>query len=102
MSKALSAVMTIVVDTTTRVGTRSGNTMPRNTCHSVAPSIRAASISSGLIPLSAAEMMTMAKPVHIHAMTMISMKVFTLKDWTWSHGTGPRPPTPMTAFRVPV
>ena len=51
--------------------------MPRKTCHSVAPSTRAASSSSGLMPLSAAEMMTMAKPVHIQAMTTISMKVLT-------------------------
>ena len=33
-------------------------------CHSLAPSTRAASRSSGLMPFRAAEMMTMQKPVH--------------------------------------
>ena len=39
--------------------------IPRKTCHSFAPSTRAASSSSALMPLSAADRMTIAKPVHI-------------------------------------
>ena len=76
--------------------------IPRKTCHSFAPSTRAASSSSALMPFSAAEMMTMAKPVHIQAMTMISAKVLRLKSWSLQPGYGPRPKIPTTAFSVPV
>ena len=55
-----------------------------------------------MIPFSAAEMMTIPKPVHIQAITMISMKVLTLNAWTCVQGTGPSPITPMAAFSVPV
>ena len=46
MSNDLSAVITIVVPTTKIVGISSGRMIPRNTCHSLAPSTRAASSSS--------------------------------------------------------
>ena len=81
--------MTIVVDTTARVGSSSGNMIRRKTCHSVAPSTRAASSSSALMPFSAAERMTIAKPVHIQAMTMISRIVLRPSVSTCSHGIGP-------------
>ena len=67
--------MIIVVETTAIVGSRSGNVMFRKTCSSVAPSTRAASRSSALMPFKAAERMTMQKPVQIHAATMINMIV---------------------------
>ena len=76
MSNALSAVITIVVATTATAGRSSGNVIRRKTCSSLAPSTRAASISSGLMPLSAAERMTMQKPVQIQTATMISAMVF--------------------------
>ena len=91
MSNALSAVMTIVVATTAIVGSSSGKTIRRKTCHSFAPSTRAASSSSTLMPLSAAEMMTMQKPVHIQAMTTIRQIVLRLRSWTWSQGDGSMP-----------
>ena len=94
MSNALSAVMTIVVATTASVGRSSGKMIPRKTCHSFAPSTRAASSSSTLMPLSAAEMMTMQKPVHIQAITTISRIVLKLKSWICSHGNGPSPNDP--------
>ena len=72
MSNVLRAVMIIVVVTTAIVGASSGRVMPRNTWRSVAPSTRAASSSSGLMPLSAADRMTIAKPVHIQAITTTS------------------------------
>ena len=81
--------MMIVVETTARVGHSSGKMIPRKTCHSVAPSTRAASSSSALMPLRAAEMMTMQKPVHIQAMTRISRIVLKLKSLRVSHGLGP-------------
>ena len=67
--------MMIVVETTAIVGSSSGNVISRKTCHSVAPSTRAASSSSALMPLSAADRMTIAKPVHIQVITMISRNV---------------------------
>ncbi len=68
--------------------------IPRKTCHSFAPSTRAASSSSALMPLSAAEMMTMQKPVHIQAITTISRIVLKLKSWICSHGDRPEPERP--------
>jgi hypothetical protein len=50
-SKAFRAVMIMVVEMTAIVGSRSGHTIPRKTWSSLAPSTRAASISSRLMPL---------------------------------------------------
>ncbi len=81
MSKALSAVMIMVVETTATVGRSSGNVMPRNTCHSLAPSTRAASRSSALMPFSAADRMTMQNPVQTHAATTMSQIVLSGASW---------------------
>ncbi len=75
MSNAYSAVMIIVVATTAIVGDRSGSVIRRKTSISVAPSTRAASRISGLMPFSAADRMTIAKPVQIQAPTMMSQIV---------------------------
>src|SRR5678815_3273555 len=101
-SKAFRAVMTIVVETTAIVGVSSGNTMPLKTCHSVAPSTRAASRSSGLMPLRAADRMTIAKPVHIQAMTMINRKVLKAAVSVWSQEMGWKPKKVTMASSVPV
>src|SRR5665213_399144 len=85
MSNAFNAVMITVVATTARVGVSSGKMIPRKTCHSLAPSTRAASSSSALIPLSAAEMITMQKPVHIQVVTRTSRIVLKLKVLTVSY-----------------
>src|SRR5438093_3896918 len=100
MSNALRAVMIIVVETTATVGSRSGNVVWRQTSSSVAPSTRAASSSSALMPLSAADRMTMQKPVQIQAATMMSMIV--LSGVSWSQAMGSKPTLVTTAFSVPV
>ena len=51
---------------------------------------------------SEAEMMTIAKPVHIQAITPISANVLRANVSICSHGTGEMPNTPMKAFMVPV
>src|SRR4051812_35212387 len=102
MSNAFRAVITIVVDTTATVGRSSGKTIFRNTCISVAPSTRAASRSSALMPLRAADRMTIAKPVHIHVMTRMRKTVFRPRVSIWRKDTGPNPNTPRTPLRVPV
>ena len=48
----------------------------RKTCHSLAPSTRAASSSSVLMPFRPADRMTIAKPVHIQTPTMIRAKLW--------------------------
>src|SRR3954454_14848901 len=102
MSNALRAVITIVVDTTATVGRSNGKTIFLNTCHSVAPSTRASSSSSALMPLSDADRMTIAKPVHIHVMTRMRKTVFRPRVSIWRKDTGPNPNTPRTPLRVPV
>ena len=47
MSKARSASITVMTATTTLIGFIAGNTTRRNACHSVQPSIAAASRSAG-------------------------------------------------------
>ena len=100
MSNALSEVMTMVVATTAIVGMSSGRVIRRNTWSSVAPSTRAASSSSALMPLSAADRMTMQKPVQIQAATTINATV--LSGASMSHGTGATPTLPSRPLRVPV
>ena len=102
MSKAFRAVMMIVVETTARVGRRSGKMIPLKTCHSVAPSTRAASSSSPLIPFRAAEMITMQKPVQIQVVTRISRIVLRLRPLRVSHGWGATPTDVTAALSVPV
>ena len=48
---------------TTAMGSESGSWMRRKMSHSLAPSVRAASITSSEMPFSAADSTTIAKPV---------------------------------------
>ena len=57
--------MIIVMKTTLRTGASSGTVTRRNTCSSVAPSVRAASSTSRGIDASPAPITTMAKPAQI-------------------------------------
>jgi len=56
----------VKVEITVIVGHISGTVMRLNICHWLAPSIRAASISSPGMDLSAADSTTTAKPKPIH------------------------------------
>ena len=57
--------MIIVMKTTLRTGASSGTVTRRKTCHSVAPSVRAASSTSRGIAARPAAITTMAKPAQI-------------------------------------
>ena len=89
MSKVFSAVMIIVVETTAIVGSSNGKMIPRKTCHSFAPSTRAASSSSVLMPFRPADRMTIAKPVHIQ--TMITMRAIVADAEVGDLDAGERP-----------
>src|SRR5215207_6105542 len=65
MSNTLSTLMRSVMNTTESTGARSGTVTRRKTCHSVAPSVRAASRTSRGIAARPAAMTTMAKPAQI-------------------------------------
>ena len=65
MSKTLRTLITIVMKTTLSTGARSGTVTRRNVCHSVAPSVRAASSTSRGIAARPAPMTTIAKPAQI-------------------------------------
>ncbi len=60
-----------VVATTVIVGIMRGRIILKNMAISLAPSIRAASRMSSLIPFSPAERITIANPVHIQMPTTI-------------------------------
>ena len=92
--------MISVVVITAIVGSSSGNTIRRKTCSSVAPSTRAASINSVLMPLRPADRITIAKPVCIHAPTTIREKLF--RPVVVSHGTASPPKATMPALRIPM
>jgi hypothetical protein len=62
MSKSLSTLITSVTKTTTSTGASSGAVIRRKTCHSVAPSIRAASSASRGIAAMPAASRTIANP----------------------------------------
>ena len=62
---------------TVSVGVSSGTVIRKNNCSSVAPSTRPASSSSGGMPLSAADVMTIAKPVHTQTAAKIKAKLLT-------------------------
>src|SRR5579864_1597238 len=101
MSKALRAKITSVVPMTVRVGASSGTVMRKKTCISVAPSTRAASSNSGGMPFSAAEVMTMAKPVQTQTAAKIRAKLLT--RWSMVQAIGSwRKTAVQTAFTVPV
>ena len=65
MSKTLRTLISIVMKTTARTGARSGIVTRRKTCHSVAPSVRAASRTSRGIAASPAAITTIANPAQI-------------------------------------
>ncbi len=62
MSKTLSTFISIVMKTTLSTGASSGTVTRRKTCHSVEPSVRAASSTSRGIAARPAPITTMAKP----------------------------------------
>ena len=62
MSKTLRTLISIVMKTTLRTGASSGTVTRRKTCHSVAPSVRAASSTSRGIAARPAAITTIAKP----------------------------------------
>src|SRR6516165_7457543 len=64
-SKTLRTLMIIVMNTTERTGARSGTVTRRNTYHSVAPSVRAASSTSRGIADRPAAITTIANPAQI-------------------------------------
>ena len=64
-SNTFSTLIISVTATTARTGASSGTVTRRNTCHSLAPSTRAASSSSRGTPASPAAISTIAKPAHI-------------------------------------
>ncbi len=65
MSKTLRTLMIIVMKTTLSTGASSGTVTRRKTCHSVAPSVRAASSTSRGIAARPAPITTIAKPAQI-------------------------------------
>ena len=64
-SKTFSTLMIIVMKTTLSTGARSGTVTRRKTCHSDAPSVRAASRTSRGIAARPAPITTIAKPAQI-------------------------------------
>ncbi len=62
MSKTLRTLISIVMKTTVSTGASSGTVTRRKTCHSVAPSVRAASSTSRGIAARPAAITTIAKP----------------------------------------
>ncbi len=64
MSNTLRTLISIVMKTTESTGASIGTVMRRKTCHSVAPSVRAASSTSREIAASPAPITTIAKPAH--------------------------------------
>src|SRR3954453_5055718 len=65
-SKTFNALINMVTNTTVSTGANSGIVTRRNTCHSVAPSTRAASSASRGIAASPAAINTIANPAHTH------------------------------------
>ena len=64
MSNTFSTLMIIVMKTTLSTGASSGTVTRRNTCHSLAPSVRAASSTSRGIEARPAAITTIANPAH--------------------------------------
>jgi hypothetical protein len=62
MSNTLSTLISIVMKTTLRMGASSGTVTRRKTCHSLAPSVRAASSTSRGSEARPAAITTIAKP----------------------------------------
>ena len=66
-SNTFNTLITRVTNTTSSTGASSGTVTRRNTCHSVAPSTRAASSASRGIAASPAAMNVIANPAMIHS-----------------------------------
>ena len=64
-SKIFSTLIISVTSTTSSTGASSGTVTRRNTCHSLAPSTRAASSSFAVDGRQPAAISTIAKPAHI-------------------------------------
>ena len=64
MSKTFRTLISIVMKTTLSTGASSGTVTRRKTCHSLAPSVRAASSMSRGIAASPAAITTIEKPAH--------------------------------------
>ena len=62
MSKTFRTLISIVMKTTVSTGASSGTVTRRKTCHSLAPSVRAASSTSRGIAARPAAITTIAKP----------------------------------------
>ena len=86
--------------TTTIVGAMLGTMMRRKTCHSEAPSMRAASMISSGIALMAADSTTMANPVCIQIMITMSRRLF--HGFSCSHGTGSCPSPALMPLSRPM
>src|SRR5439155_11094997 len=78
MSKTFRTLMIMVMKTTLSTGASSGTVTRRNTCHSEAPSVRAASSVSRGIAASPAAITTIANPAHTQRYAMISDGVISL------------------------
>ena len=76
MSKTFSTRMVMVVQTTAIVPQICGIMIFKKSCQPLAPSMTAASIVSSGMPRSAADRMTMAKPVWIQIRITIRKKLF--------------------------
>ena len=72
--------MIIVMKTTLRTGARSGTVTRRKTCHSPAPSVRAASRTSRGIAARPAPITTIAKPAQIQMYAIMSDGVIKLRS----------------------
>ncbi len=76
MSKTFSTTMVMVVQTTTMVDMICGTLILKKIWNGLAPSMIAASTVSSGMPRSAADRITMAKPVWIQISTTIRKKLF--------------------------
>ena len=92
--------MVMVVHTTTMVPQICGIMMPKKIWKPLAPSMRAASSVSSGTPRSAAERMTMAKPVWIQIRMTISRTEF--QNGTVIHACGGKPSPVTIALSTPI
>src|ERR671920_54511 len=75
MSNTFSTLISIVTKTTVSTGASSGTVTRRNTCHSVAPSVRAASSVSRGIAARPAAITPIASPTQTQRYAMINAGV---------------------------
>lgn len=101
-SKTFRTVTIMVVTTTMMVGQINRTLIRQNTCHGVAPSIRAASRISVSRARSAADRITMQKPVQIHTAAAISAKFAKSTRPSQAMGSNPDQMPVCAAFRDPM